>query len=83
MGCYSDRCKCPASKCYNQMESVALNTEEFVEAGSGDDEPEQFCKCATSDACDTTACYCLEIKKRSVLLNVLVWSQCVPTSRKL
>ena len=72
VGCHGDRCKCSISKCSNQ-----INTEELAEvAGSGDQEPEQFCKCATSDACNTTSCYCLAIKKkRNVLvLNVLVQS---------
>ena len=64
VGCHSDRCKCSTSKCSNQMESNAVNADELAKVGSGDEEPEQFCKCAASDPCNTTACYCLAIKKK-------------------
>ena len=64
VGCHRDRCKCSTSKCSNQMESAAVNEEELAGVGSGDEEPEQFCKCDASDPCNTTACYCLAIKKK-------------------
>ena len=41
-----------------------MNVDELAEVGSGDEEPEQFCKCAASDLCNTTAYYCLAIKKK-------------------
>ena len=64
VGCHPERCKCSTSKCSNQMESAAVNADELAEVDSGDEEPEQFCKCAASDLCNTTACYCLAIKKK-------------------
>ena len=70
--CHLERCKCSTSKCSNQMESAAVNADELAEVGSGDEEPEQFCKCAASDLCNTTACYCLAIKRNVTMQGVLV-----------
>ena len=66
----SDRWECSSSKCTKQVESAsaAINVEELAEVGSGDEEPEQFCKCATSDLCNTTSCYNVAVS------NVLVKS---------
>ena len=46
------------------MKSGAVNTEELAEVGGGDEEPEQFCKCAALNPHNTSACYCLAIKKK-------------------
>lgn len=58
------------------MEPAAVNPDELAEVGSGDEEPEQFCQCDVLDPCSTTSCYCLAIKKKSVMLqNVPVQNQ--------
>lgn len=83
IGCHRDRCKCSTSKCANQMESAAVDTEELAKVDSGDEEPEQLCKCATTDPCNTTSCYCLAIKKKKCstqcTCEALVWTNKLDT----